>query len=567
MKKKTTRLLAILLCCVMIIGVAACGSKTDDNANSNTNTNTDSNANANTNTNTNTDSNADTNTNPNSNSNNVAENTDNMINSTPAPEGVVSARDTLKVAGRGDAGSLLPNAMSPTLLMAARQYCEPLWDYDHAGNLVYVLAESVDGWDSDVLTIHLRQGVKFSNGSDFTAEDLVFSINFHKAYIPGQLREFNMERSRIIDDYTFELVLDPYGFAPQFGFATQYIYDAETFNEEDFVMHPVGTGPYEVVEYVINSHIYMKARDDYWGEKAKIENLQYLIFNEDAQVTNAIQAGTVDIVPAIPAQDIEYAKTLPGYDVMMYATNAGPNLTYNLNPVSIMNNYDARMAVNYAFNREAVLNLVYFGYGSLLLGPVADYCIDHEPRLEKLNPVYTESPNMELAKEYAEKAGIIGKDIVVVTNGMPNYVTTAEILQSNMNDIGVNIVINNYDNASYTSVQQDPEQYDILVTGSGSPSRLGSSILCNYIFWSPWRYENGWPAYDEYYELARKIMENPNSIERKEQYYELSKMFAEYMLWLGICNVESAMAINENLGGRILWTNAGMRFNEWYWVS
>ena len=461
---------------------------------------------------------------------------------------------------------MLPNGMVG-LLGAARQYCEPLWDYSATGEVIYVLAEMIDNWDSDVWTIHLRQGVKFSNGNDFTAQDVIFTIEYYKAYVLGQYREFNMEKSKIIDDYTIELVLDPYGFAPQFGAATMYMYDSESFNEEDFVMNPIGTGPYEVVEYVINSHIYMKAREDYWGEKAKIENLKYFILNEDAQITNAIQASTIDVIPIIPSQDIEYAQTLPGYDVIMYSTNTAPNATFNMNPISIMTNKDARLAVCYAFDRQAVLNLVYFGYGSILHNPTANYCIDYEPRLDDLNAIYNDSPNVALAKEHAEKAGIIGKDIVVVTNGAPAFVTAAEILQSNMKDIGVNIVINNYDAASYTTVSADPTQYDILLTSSGSPSRLGSSILCNYIFWNPTRYENGWDGYDEYYALARKYMENPNSAERKEQYFEISKMFAEEMLWFAICNVNQACAVNENLGGIVFWTNQGMRFNQWYWEA
>ena len=564
MRKNGLRLVALLLCILLVISIAACGDKGNTDANSSAPSN-----------------NAPSDSTPSNSapSSNVPSSSP-PANSTPganAPislspdsdnqEEIVSARDTLRIAARSDNGTLLRSSAG-LLANCLRQVNEPLWEFDNDGNLVFILAESVDNWGEAVMTIHLRQGVKFSNGNDFTAEDVIFTINFDKADRPGTLREYNMEKTRIIDDYTIELVLDPYGWAVHNGFTGYGIYDSKSFDLDSVVMNPVGTGPYVVTEYVINSHVYLKARDDYWGEKPKIENLQYIILREDAQVVNALQTGAIDIVSTVPAQDIEYAQTLKGYNVQMYNHFSAPVILFNLNPVSAMNSLDARLAVCYAVNRQAILDLVYFGYGAIHYNHTTTYAIDYTPELDNLNPVYKGSPNKELAREYAEKAGIVGKDITVITNGTPAYITTAEILQNNLSEIGVNVIINNYDPASYTTAEVDPLLYDIAINVYGSPSRTGMSVLANYVDWFPTRYKDAWDGYEEYYKLAMKMMAEPNSTDRENEYIELAHLFAEQMLWFSLMDLYNAFAYNENLAhtGR-LWSNMAIHANEWYWVN
>ena len=481
----------------------------------------------------------------------------------------VSARDTLTLGAIGDAATLLPNGMSRSgLFAAARMYCEPLWEYTADDVLIPVLAESVEGLESTTWTVHLRQGVTFSNGSPFTASDVFFTMQYYKDAIVGQYREFDMEKSRIIDDYTLEFILDPFGYTMQYAIGNLLIYDEETFDEDDFVINPVGTGPYVVDEYIITSHLHLKARDDYWGEKAKIANLHFKVFNEDAQLTNALLAGEIDYVSLIPAQDIAYAENaLQGYNIEKYNTMQAPNLAFNLNPVSIMSNMDARLAACYATNRQAIIDLVYFGNASLIRWPVSEFSIGFEENMANLHPVYSIGMDLERAREYAEKAGIIGKDIVVITNGALNFVTTAEIFQANMKEIGVNVVINNYDAASFTTVQNDPEMYDIVMTQSASSSGLALSLIAGTMMFTPTRYE-GWADFDYFIEIGYGAFANLSEAERQDVLREVAKMLIDGVVWFGICDVQAARAINKDLTGIIFMKTTSMsRFDQWYWVA
>ena len=70
-----------------------------------------------------------------------------------------------------------------------------------------------------------------------------------------------------------------------------------------------------VTDYVVNSHLKVEARDDYWGKAPGIKNIEFYVINEDAQVINALDTGEIDLA-SIPLSEIEYVESL-GYDVVI----------------------------------------------------------------------------------------------------------------------------------------------------------------------------------------------------------------------------------------------------------
>jgi peptide/nickel transport system substrate-binding protein len=521
MNKRIKHFLIPLLCCLLLFTLAACGKNNAENNN----------------------------------------------NNSEEPKGA-PARDTIKVAIGGDNGTLVPASISGGFVGVVRQYMEVLVDFKADGEPVWVLATDIEEVSTEKWIIHLREGVTFSNGNKFDANDVWFTFEY---YLSDPMRSmflscFDLENSKIIDDYTIEVALSSYSIQQMGSLSQVYILDAESFDEDDFVMNPIGTGPYVVDEYVINSHLYMKANENYWGEKPKIKNLHYIILNEDAQVVNAIQSGMVDVA-AIPAQDLEFVKTLTDYNVETYYTVFAPTVSFNLTQNSIMNNLDARLAVCHALDRQAIVDLVYFGNAEVLDYPVSMHCIDYEPDLGNLHPTYSIGKDVERAREHAEKAGLVGKDIVAITNGGSQYVAEAEILQANMREIGVNVIINNYDAASYFSVSQDPTAYDVALYAAASPQGLAVGLLYEYVLWGAAQYREGWPEYDRYIELGAAAVANPDPVSRKEMLREMSQMFVDAVPWYGICDMMQGVAIHKDLRGVEFWNSGGMRFVEWYWAE
>ena len=543
MKKSTTRILALLLCCVLLLAVAACNKDKDKGGTNAGNT-------------------------PAGTSNsggNAAGNTTNPGGNQPGNQ-PASAKDTISIAISGDSGTLRANAIMGGFVGIIRNYQEPLYDTLADGTPVYVLATDIEE-GTDEWIIHLRKDVTFSNGNKFDATDVMFSFDLYVNSPYGNmfLSTFDWENCRIIDEYTVYIKIANYSIQQMGSLCQVYMFDAETYDEDALALNTIGTGPYVATEYVTNSHLYFTARDDYWGVQPKIKNVQYRIFNEDAQIVNALKAGLVDVA-SVPIQDIDYVKTLPEYNVTTYSSVFAATMNFNMNSISVMNNLDARLAVCYAADRQAMVNLVYFGYATVLDYPVSENCYDYDPALSNLHPTYSVGHNYDRAKEHAEKAGLVGKDVVVITNGSPTYMSEAEILQDNMKKIGVNVIINNYDGATYMSVSQDPTMFDIAMYAAASPQSLAIGMLYDYCLWGAAQYADGWPEYWDFIALGRTGVSEINMDARKGILKEMSVMFEDACPWYGICDMMSAVAINKDLSGIIFYNSGGMNFNEWYWV-
>ena len=484
----------------------------------------------------------------------------------PSGGGSASTKDTLTVAMAGDNGSLNPFDISGGFVGIVRQYMEVLLDYKQGMEKVWVLATDIEEVSTSQWIIHLREGVTFSNGNKFDAHDVWFTFEYCMAdpvlirYIPT----FDLENSKVLDDYTIDLRLKYYEVTQMDALSMLYILDAESFDEDSFVTNPIGTGPYVVTDYVINSHVHMKANENYWGGKAKIENLNIKVLNEDSQMVNAIQAGTVDVT-RIPTQDVEFVETLPGYNIETVYNVFCPNVSFNVSENSIFNNLDARIAVCHALNRQTVIDLAYFGYASIVDYPISMYCRDYESRLANLHPVYSVGYNLDLAKEHAEKAGLVGQDIVVITNGSSQYIATAEIMQANLKEIGVNVIIQNYDAASYYSVSTDLTRFDISLYATASPQQLAVGMLYSYVLYSASLSAGGWPGYDRFMEIGVAAIANPSTEERSDALFEMTQIFTDACLWYGLCDQMAATAVNVGLGGVEFWSNGDCRYGDWYW--
>ncbi len=481
-----------------------------------------------------------------------------------APGEIVSARDTLRVGITGDTGNL--NKATSTFANVSYQYRESLFTTDVNGNTVWLLATGKEDLSDTEWLIHLREGVTFSNGSPFNAEDVMFTLQYMidkgSAFT---VQDIDIENSEIVDDYTIILRLKNANFQQWGSLIQVLIVDKETFDEEESVTRPIGTGPYIVTDYVMNSHLYMKANENYWGGKPPIENLQFIIITEDAQALNSLQTGAVDVC-SVPAQDVEYAKSLSDFNVMSYYLNYTSDLEFNITENSIMNNLDARLAVCYATDREAMVNLAYFGCGDVLHFPISQHMYDYDDSLADLHDTYARGYDLELAKQYAEKAGLVGQTIRVITNGSSAFVTQAEILQANLKEIGVNVQIDNYDAASYFSVAGDPTTHDMRVFAHSSPQNYAAGLLVENPMWSETTM-NGWDKYYEYCDFGKKVLSTMDPAARTDMLREATTTLEDAVLWFGICDTMANVAVRNGLAGAQIFNSGSILYKTWYWTE
>ena len=184
MKKHTVKVLALLVACMMVISLfVACGTKTTDSAPSGSTP---------------------------SDSSTSSDNEPSGFDPDDVSQGDASGKDTVTIAIRTDSGSLDPANLTTETYAAVNCIQERLWDVTENNEVVYILAKDVEIVSDTEWIIHLQEGVKFSNGSDFTASDILFSIQKHNEAGPfGAVRASTIdpEASYVMDDYTFNMQL------------------------------------------------------------------------------------------------------------------------------------------------------------------------------------------------------------------------------------------------------------------------------------------------------------------------------------------------------------------------
>jgi peptide/nickel transport system substrate-binding protein len=473
----------------------------------------------------------------------------------------VTGGDSVAVAISSDVGSLDPRKVSGSgFFPVISSFSETLWEFGYDNEESFVLADSREKISSLQYTIRLKEGIAFSNGNAFTADDVIFTFNLWKND-PSRthyLQAVDMEKTKKTDEYTVDLWYTHYNVGQLAMLGAVYIVDAESYNEDDFTQNPVGTGPYLVQEYVINSYVTMKARDDYWGGELSIKKLEFKVINEDAQKVNALDAQTVDLVGGVPTGDIEYVKSLSGYETRTVDLGYALSFSFNLNEASVFYDKNARYAVAYAVDRQAIINAAFDGYATESKLPFAASLNDYSDDLLNLHDTYTKGYNIELAKEYAEKAGLVGKEVEIVTYGDTGSVLMAQILQESLGKIGVALKISNYDMATYYTVTGDPERWDLSTSVGAGPCGLGADVMTTFVsFTAPSEVR------DTIVAAGTEIMGTDDPEEYAKKMIEFVKLFEEECPWYSVLDMQSTITYSKKIGGFDLYGGTGYRIKDW----
>lgn len=300
--------------------------------------------------------------------------------------------ETLRWARAGDALTLDPHAQNegPTHTIRHQMY-EPLIIRDVTGAFEPALATDWAPKEDDptVWVFNLREGVKFHDGADFTAEDVVFS--FERAMQPNSdMKELinSITEVRAVDDYTVEMVTNgPNPILPA-NLTNLFIMDKgwaeanDTAEVQDFeggeityaTTNTNGTGPYKLQSREPDVRTVMTINEEYWGRDQfpmEVTEIVYTPIQNPATRVAAMLSGEIDFLQDMPVQDLERVengdgltvKQAPQNRVIFFGLHMGPEDIEgdNVEGKNPLADVRVRKAMSMAINRDAIQQVVMRG--------------------------------------------------------------------------------------------------------------------------------------------------------------------------------------------------------------
>lgn len=417
--------------------------------------------------------------------------------------------------------------------------------------------------------LKLRDDVKWSNGQPLTIEDVIYTIDILKR-IPS-IYAYNVQyitRVDKVDETTIQITIDHeiafFEYNLIFPIMSKNYYQDEDFANSTKNEMTIGTGKYKIVKNDVEG-IVLDKNENFKGEELTLETINIDKYSNLGELYNAFKLGKVDIITTDNINISNYIGTIgynikesPGRDFDFVAIN-----TQN----AILSHTEVRKAILYAINRENIIASVYnnkyklsnypLDYGNYLKGQGVDssYNIDKAREILETSGWNYKNNKWQKVENYVTRT-INLKLIVQATN--QTRITIADMIKSNLEELGINISIIKASDAQYQSYLQN-RNYDMILTGtrqSASPNLetyFGEGNLANY---------NN--------EEVKTIMNEVKNITKedllKEKYERLRQIYNDENPYISLYNSYYAIASNWNLKGNITtnWYNIFMDINNWY---
>jgi peptide/nickel transport system substrate-binding protein len=364
-----------------------------------------------------------------------------------------TSSNTLIMARATDATGLDPHTQTAFASFRLLELIyEPLVNLDANLNIIPGLAES---WsfsdDAKTLTMNLRHGVKFHDGSDFTSADVKATFTRILDEATGAAGRANYTSISSIDtpdDYTvvFNLsVADVPILAAMTNLNSAIVSSDVIANGADFTKTAIGTGPFKLDSWVPNDKTELSANKDWWGDGPYVDGIEIRIIPDESSIVAALRAGEIDFGQL---NDPVIATLLN--DDPKVILNKVPSLSYHvlqLNPSrSPMDKLEVRQAMSCAIDRQEVLDTASLGEGQVT-GPITipAYAVP-------LDQLFCYQKDLAKAKDLMAQAGLsdgFTLNVIASNQEPPTALAEAQNIQAQLADINIKVEIDSMELSVY----------------------------------------------------------------------------------------------------------------------
>ena len=339
--------------------------------------------------------------------------------------------------------------------------------------------------DGLTYTFTLKDGIVFSNGSALTASDVQYT--FERLLTAGGVNDDiplevagaealqngeadTLDGFSVIDDQHFTVTLSAAnaGFPAELTSPAMSVVDKETVESApDFGMScedTIGTGPYKVTEWVVNDHFTLEYNDKYWGDEPSVKKAIVSIIPDPSTQNLMYQNGELDIIDleALDSSIVESTYKTQYADKLVISSRVG--LTYfALNENNkYLSDVNVRKALQMAIDADAIVDSVYAGNAIVENGIIPEGVWGFNKNLAR--PAYDPDGAKALLADAGYEDGEISFELSMDSSASSNLQLVYQVVQQNLQAIGINAEIKSYDESSWLDLRKSGEMDSFIAT-------------------------------------------------------------------------------------------------------
>ena len=423
--------------------------------------------------------------------------------------------------------------------------------YDDAGEIVMDLAESYELLEDQVTwEFKIREDAVFHDGTPVTAEDVAWSLTrvMTDESSSDYMNFSPLAEAVAVDDYTVHVVSDdPYPIMLQLlckgGAAVLPKACFEENGEEAWLANPIGSGPYQLTEYVKDDHVTLVPFADYYGEQnPDWEEVIFRVVPESSTRVGELIAGNVDAVNMVIPTEWERVNGNEGTAVvngpstrvyqLALKTDKGPTADLRV-----------RQAIDLAIDDQTIVDTILQGAGTPMLTRVPSGVNGCN---EDLVGKYNYDP--ERAKELLTEAGYPDGFSMQIEAPTGRYTMDAEISQAivaMLSQVGITVDLQLLESSAYSNVFSAHSAEDGFMTCFGLGFFDASYGMIGY-FGVNTSGESNWNN-QEYIDMYYEAEFNMNEEERTQLFQEMQQMVADEVPYAIICQIDNSYGVKDSI--------------------
>ena len=402
---------------------------------------------------------------------------------------------------------------------------DDLIEYDDNLQPVGGLAESWEVSEDELeWTFHLKEGIKWSDGEEMNADDVVWTYSaLTNAEFPQSTQLDGITKCEKIDEYTVKVYTEApkadmeairVSILPEHIYGEKELEELHNFAESS----PVGTGPFKLKEWEKGGFLRFEANKEYFAGSPQVDEIVYVVFANQDTLMQALTTGEVDAITSIANSQISMLENDSNIEVVKALGKNFTELGFNCwdskeslgNPMVL--DSKVRLACDYAIDKETIVKIALNGLGtagtSLIPPSVGDWHWEPGDEIHKYSP--------EKAMEILEEAGYKDSDgdgirenskgepldlrFAVISSYGDAYIKASSIIQKNLQEVGIGVTITTMDGGAQSDlIYSQGFDTDMYLWGWGTeldPSLKLSVLLTEQIgnrsdcFWSNKEYDD-----------------------------------------------------------------------------